>query len=477
MRYKTLTQLRQQLDDQRLSAVELCQETLALINDDPTNAVISTCDALALAQAESADNHIDGHSRNNNNALLGIPVIYKDNFNVKDYPTTCASRILQNHISVYDATVVDLMQQQGSLSIAKANMDEFAMGSTNETSTFGAVSNPFNDKHCTGGSSGGSAAAVANGLVPVSFGTDTGGSVRQPAALCGVVGLKPTYGRLSRFGIVAFGSSFDQPGIFSHTAEDAAIVLSATAHYDDKDSTSVNVAGDNYSERINQPLHGKKVGVVNALFERIDDKSIQRRLQGALDTYQQQGIELVDVELPDPQLCVAAYYVLSSSECSSNLSRFDGVRYGYRSPNSDDLQALYTRSRSEGFGTEVKRRILLGTFALSSGYYDAYYRKAQKMRRAILNQFNRCFEQVDSILLPTSLSTAPALGRDFDYNDDMCTITANLAGLPAISHPVGFADDGLPVGLQIIGKHFAEGTLLNMTHRFQLETDFHLIHP
>lgn len=473
MYYQTLTQLRQQLDNKDISASELVATTLNMLADDDHNAVLSTCEPLAKQQAEAADKAIAAGKQH---ALLGIPIIYKDNFNVKGYPTTCASKMLQEHRSVYDASVVDLMHQQGSITVGKANMDEFAMGSTNETSAFGAVNNPFNSKHCSGGSSGGSAAVVAAGLVPVAFGSDTGGSVRQPAAFCGVVGLKPTYGRLSRFGIVAFGSSFDQPGIFAHTAADVAVALTATAHHDPKDSTSVDIAGDDYLSRLNAPLAGKKIGVVQSLFERVRGQAMQSRYQDALKIYADLGAEFIDIDLPDPELSVAAYYILSSCECSSNLSRFDGVRYGYRSSHSQDLNDLYTNSRSQGFGAEVKRRILLGTFALSAGYMDAYYGKAQKMRRAILNQFQQSFEQVDSILLPTALSTAPQLGQDFDYNDDMCTITANLAGLPAISHSVGLAD-GLPVGLQIIGKHFAEAELLNMTQQFQSASDFHLLHP
>lgn len=473
MHFQTIKQLREQLDNKQFSAKELAQSTLELLAKDTHNAILSRCEDIALAQANQADAAL---AESQHNLLQGIPVIYKDNFNIKGSTTTCASKILENHQSVFDATVVDLMQQQGAISIAKANMDEFAMGSTNENSAFGAVTNPFNTAHCTGGSSGGSAAVVAAGLVPIAFGSDTGGSVRQPAAFCGIVGLKPTYGRLSRYGIVAFGSSFDQPGIFSHTAEDAAIALTATAYHDPKDSTSVKQANENYLTSLEQSLQGKKVGLVRDLFDRVRDSEAQARYDEAITTYQKLGVEFVDIDLPDPELCVAAYYVLSSSECSTNLSRFDGVRYGYRSPNSEDLNALYTNTRTEGFGAEVKRRILLGTFALSAGYFDAYYVKAQKMRRAILNQFTSRFEQVDSIMLPTSLITAPKLGQDFDYNDDMCTITANLAGLPAISHPVGFAN-GLPVGLQIIGKHFAEGNLLNMTHQYQSQTDFHQTHP
>ncbi len=473
VQFKTLVELRQLLDDKKLSAEELSKEVLLTTKADQSGAILSICDDLATAQAQQADKLL---AEGKNHALLGLPIIYKDNFNIKNYPTTCASKMLENHISVYDATVVDLMQRQGSVSIAKANMDEFAMGSTNENSAFGHVKNPFNANHCTGGSSGGSAAVVASGLVPVSFGSDTGGSVRQPAAFCGVLGLKPTYGRLSRFGVVAFGSSFDQPGIFSRTAQDAAITLSAVAHHDSKDSTSVNQPTGDYLGGLSESLKGKKVGLVKSLFDRVGDSEVQARYQEAIEAYQKLGVEFVDVELPDPELCVAAYYILSSSECSSNLSRFDGVRYGYRSDNVKDLNDLYTASRSEGLGAEVKRRILLGTFALSAGYFDAYYVKAQKMRRAILNQFKENFAKVDSIILPTSLSTAPGLGKDFDYNDDMCTITANLAGLPAVSHSVGLAN-GLPVGLQIIGRHFAEDKLLNMVHQFESVTDFHQLTP
>jgi len=474
MKFKTLRELRQLLDKRSLSVGELCQETLSAIESDKINAFLNSCSDSAKAQAQAQTSAIDANA--SQSPLTGIPVAYKDNFNIKGYPTSCASKMLEKHVSVYDATVVDSMQQAGAISIGKTNMDEFAMGSTNENSAFGHVANPFNPKHCTGGSSGGSAAAVASGLVALAFGTDTGGSVRQPAAFCGITGLKPTYGRISRFGIVAFASSFDQAGIFARTAEDVAVVLSVAAHHDTKDSTSVNIKTHDYLGSINQSLTGKKVGVVKSLFERIGDNDIQKRYQQALDLYQQQGVQFIDVELPDPELCVAAYYVLSSSECSSNLSRFDGVRYGYRSDRSQDLNALYSNTRSEGFGAETKRRILLGTFALSAGYFDAYYVKAQKMRRAILNQFQQTLAKVDTILLPSSLTTAPKLGQDFDYNDDMCTITANLAGLPAISHPIGLAH-GLPVGLQIIGKHFDEAGILNMAHQFQSVSDFHLLRP
>ncbi len=467
IRYKNIKALRQLLDDKAISAEQLVDAALAAAHSDDSNAVLHCADDIARAQAR-ADLP--------NTLLAGIPIIYKDNFNVIDTPTTCASKMLANYRSTFDATVVDLMQQQGAISLAKANMDEFAMGSTNETSAFGAVHNPFNAGHCTGGSSGGSAAVVANGLVPVAFGSDTGGSVRQPAAFCGVLGLKPTYGRLSRFGLVAFGSSFDQPGIFARCAEDVAIALTATAHYDPKDSTSVQRAGEDYLSALGQSLKGKKVGVVRSLFARVADSEMRARYDEALKVYQDLGVTFVDVDLPDPELCVAAYYVLSSSECSANLSRFDGVRYGYRAQAPEDLNDLYTRSRTEGLGDEVKRRILLGTFALSAGYFDAYYVKAQKMRRAILNDLQATFADVDVIALPTSLTTAPLLGKDADYNDDMCTITANLAGFPAISHPVGLAK-GLPVGMQLIGKHFAEGELLNLCEQFATQTTHHQLRP
>ncbi len=368
------------------------------------------------------------------------------------------------------------MQNQGSISIAKANMDEFAMGSTNENSAFGAVLNPFNSKYCSGGSSGGSAAAVASGLSPVAFGTDTGGSVRQPASFCGIVGLKPTYGRVSRFGIVAFGSSFDQAGIFTRDAYDSAAVLSTIAHYDDKDSTSVNIASENYLDNINNDLKGKKIGLVKDLFDRVQDSEAQKCFENSINEYKKLGVEFVDIELPNPEICVSAYYILSSSECSTNLSRYDGVRYGHRSEKTEDLDALYLNSRTEGFGDEVKNRILLGTFALSAGYFDAYYVKAQKMRRYILNHFLELYKNIDAIMLPTSLITAPQIGKEFNYNDDMCTITANLAGLPAASFPIGFAS-GLPVGMQIIGKHFGEKCILNTIHKYQQVTNFHNITP
>ncbi|MPV86426.1 Asp-tRNA(Asn)/Glu-tRNA(Gln) amidotransferase subunit GatA [Ostreibacterium oceani] len=476
LRHKTITELHTLLRDNKLSVAELTQETLKHIKTDPHNAILSTCEGIMPMTTDATNAAQQQFSAGDASPLTGIPIIYKDNFNITGTLTTCASNMLANYRSVYTATVVERMQATGSISIAKANMDEFAMGSTNENSAFGAVNNPFNPAHCAGGSSGGSAAAVASGLAPVAFGSDTGGSVRQPAAFCGVTGLKPTYGRLSRFGVIAFASSFDQPGIFSKTAADCATVLAATAAHDDKDSTSVKRETDDYVGQLGNAVQGKTIGLVRDLFDRVQSAEAQARYEDAIRQYEKLGVTFIDVELPNPELCVAAYYILSSSECSSNLSRYDGVRYGHRSVHSDDLNALYTASRTEGFGPEVKRRILLGTFALSAGYYDAYYLKAQKMRRVILNRFNELFENIDSILLPTSLITAPKLGQDFDYNDDMCTISANLAGLPAISHPIGLAN-GLPVGIQLIGKHFAEANLLNLVHQFQQQSDFHLLIP
>lgn len=470
MKNSIIYSLNQELKAKKVSPSELVEETVKRTSTHKNlNCILSVSPDKAKTQAASLDNDFT-------QLLAGIPVLYKANFNSTGDITNCASKMLENYRSPYNATVVEHMESAGALTIGKANMDEFAMGSTNENSAFGAVLNPFNLAHCAGGSSGGSAAAVAADLVNVAFGSDTGGSVRQPAAFCGVTGLKPTYGRISRYGVVAFASSFDQPGIFARSASDVAITLAQVAHYDGKDSTSVEKANEDYSKALDHSLQGVKLGVVKNLFAKVSDSAMQKSYQEALATYQKLGVQLVDVELPSPELAVAAYYVLSSSECSSNLSRFDGVRYGYRSENTENLEALYVNSRSEGFGAEVKRRILLGTFALSTGYYDAYYLKAQKMRRAILNHLNETFTQVDAIVLPTSLITAPKLGEEFDYNDDMCTITANLAGLPALSHPLALAN-GLPVGLQLVGKHFAEGQILNLAHQFQLQTDFHTVKP
>lgn len=475
MFFKSISALQQGLADKQYSVAEMVNTLLKKANENSDNALLYVMNDLAKADAAKIEAELDQLSVGKH--LFAVPLIYKDNFNVLNTPTTCASKMLANYHSPFDATVVSQVKQAGAIGIGKANMDEFAMGSTNENSAFGAVKNPFDYTRVTGGSSGGSAAVVASGLVPVAFGTDTGGSVRQPAAFCGVLGLKPTYGALSRYGIVAFGSSFDQPGIFSRNAYDAALVLNATLHYDAKDSTSVQAPKAlDYTADLNAPLRGKKIGVVNDLFARVRNAKASALYEAALKIYRDQGAELIEVALPNPELCVAAYYVLSSCECSSNLSRFDGVRYGHRSTHSQDLNDMYVHSRTEGFGAEVKRRILLGTFALSAGFFDAYYVKAQKMRREILNQFNACFAQVDIIALPSALDIAPKLAEDFDYSDDMCTITANLAGLPAVSHPVGLAD-GMPIGLQLIGKHFAEAELLNAIHIFEQHNDSHLLQP
>jgi aspartyl-tRNA(Asn)/glutamyl-tRNA(Gln) amidotransferase subunit A len=404
--------------------------------------------------------------------------VQKDIFCTEGVKTSCGSKMLDNFISPYDATVVERLKQAGAVSLGKANMDEFAMGSSNETSYYGPVRNPWDKARVPGGSSGGSAAAVAARLAVAATGTDTGGSIRQPAALCGITGLKPTYGRVSRYGMIAFASSLDQAGPMTRSAEDAAILLQAMAGFDPKDSTCADQPVPDYSASLNEPLQGLKIGLPREYFGEGLESDIAASIQGAIDQYKQLGAEVIDISLPNTGLAVPTYYVVAPAECSSNLSRFDGVRFGYRCDDPKDLEDLYKRSRGEGFGAEVKRRILIGTYALSAGYYDAYYLKAQKTRHLISDDFKRAFETVDVIMGPTSPTTAFALGEKTDdpvtmYLNDIYTIATNLAGLPGISIPVQPVN-GLPVGLQIIGNYFNEGKLLNLAHRFQTETDWHL---
>jgi aspartyl-tRNA(Asn)/glutamyl-tRNA(Gln) amidotransferase subunit A len=386
--------------------------------------------------------------------------------------------MLDNFISPYDATVVERLKQVGAVSLGKANMDEFAMGSSNETSYYGPVRNPWDKSRVPGGSSGGSAAAVAARLAVAATGTDTGGSIRQPAALCGITGLKPTYGRVSRYGMIAFASSLDQAGPMTRSAADAAILLQAMAGFDPKDSTCADQPVPDYTATLNEPLQGLKIGLPREYFGEGLETNIAASIEGAIDQYKRLGAEIIDISLPNTGLAIPTYYVVAPAECSSNLSRFDGVRFGYRCEDPKDLEDLYKRSRGEGFGAEVKRRILIGTYALSAGYYDAYYLKAQKTRHLISDDFKRAFETVDVIMGPTSPTTAFALGEKTDnpvtmYLIDIYTIATNLAGLPAISIPVQPVN-GLPVGLQIIGNYFNEAKLLNVAHRFQVETDWHL---
>ncbi len=410
----------------------------------------------------------------------GLPIAYKDIFCMEGVETTCASRMLQGFVPPYTATVVARLQQAGFSSLGMLNMDEFAMGSSNEHSIYGPCRNPWNTDRVAGGSSGGSAAAVAAGLTPVALGTDTGGSIRQPAAFCGVTGIKPTYGRASRYGIVAYASSLDQAGVLARTAQDCAWVLEQMCGHDPRDSTSLDEPVPAWSEQLDTSMEGVKIGVVRQWQSEAVEEGVRETVVGALRVLKDLGAELVEVDLPELEWSIPAYYVIASAECSSNLSRYDGVRYGYRCESPRDLQDLYSRSRSEGFGEEVKRRILLGTFALSAGYYDAYYRKAQQVRRRIHDAFRRVFRQVDILAGPTTPTTAFAIGSVKDpvtmYQEDINTVAVNLAGLPGMSIPCGFSD-GMPVGLQLVAPHLQEQRLLAAGHQYQLQTDWHLQMP
>jgi len=471
-----VTELAAALRAREVSSVELTEAFLARIarHQGELNAFISITAEGALAQAAAADERLrtDGAP-----PLTGVPIAHKDIFCTREVKTTCGSRMLANFVSPYDATVVERLRAAGVVMLGKTNMDEFAMGSSNETSFFGPVRNPWDTSRVPGGSSGGSAAAVAARLAPAATATDTGGSIRQPAALCGVTGIKPTYGRVSRYGMIAFASSLDQGGLITISAEDAALLLGAMAGFDERDSTSVELPVPDYAAALDQPLKGLKIGLVKEFFDEGLDGAIKQHLLAALEVLRAQGALLKDVSLPSLPLSVPTYYVVATAECSSNLARFDGVRYGYRCENPRDLLDLYQRSRGEGFGAEVKRRIMTGTYVLSAGYYDAFYLKAQRVRQLISNDFERAFHEVDVLIGPTTPTTAFELGAKSGdpvtmYLNDIYTIGANLAGLPAMSVPCGLAQD-LPVGMQIIGPHFAEERLLNVAHRYQRETDWH----
>ena len=409
-------------------------------------------------------------------SLLGIPLIHKDIFCTDGVRTSCGSRMLDNFVAPYDATVVTLLKKAGAVMLGKSNMDEFAMGSSNETSFYGAVKNPWDRSRVPGGSSGGSAAATAARLAPFATGTDTGGSIRQPAALTGVTGIKPTYGRVSRYGMIAFASSLDQAGVFARSAADAAIALQSIAGFDPKDSTSVDAPVPDYQKSLSTPIRGLKIGLLKEFFEGLEGRNAAL-IQNAVNVYRALGAETVEVSLPNLPLSVPTYYVVAPAECSSNLSRFDGVRFGYRCEQPKDLLDLYMRSRGEGFGAEVKRRIMTGTYVLSAGYFDAYYLKAQKVRQRITDDFRTAFERVDLLIGPTTPTPAFGIGAKIDdpvtmYLNDIYTIGANLAGLPGISLPCGYIDR-LPMGLQLIGPHFAEARMLSAAHQFQQSTDWH----
>jgi len=480
MHQKTLVELSADLQKGSCSSEELTRACLDRISkyDGELNSFVTVVEQQALAAAQAADARIKAGTAG---PLTGIPFAHKDIFCTLGVKTSCGSKMLDNFIAPYDATVTRKLLEAGAVMVGKTNMDEFAMGSSNETSFYGAVKNPWDAATVPGGSSGGSAAAVAARLVPASTGTDTGGSIRQPAALCGITGIKPTYGRVSRYGMIAFASSLDQGGAFTRTAEDAAVMLGAMAGFDPNDSTSVDRPVDDYISGLNAPLQGLKIGLPKEYFGEGLDAGVAAAIEASLDEYRKLGATLVDISLPNTHLSVPAYYVVAPAECSSNLSRFDGVRFGYRASEPKDLEDLYTRSRGEGFGDEVKRRILVGTYALSAGYYDAYYLQAQKVRRLIRDDFLRAFGQVDVIMGPTAPSVAFRLGEKADdpvsmYLSDIYTIAVNLAGLPAMSIPAGFSD-GLPVGLHVVGNYFEEARLLNVGHRFQQATDWHTHSP
>ena len=473
----TLTQLAAGLRARKFSSVELVRAYLERIeaSQPALNAFVSVTRDQALAAAAAADRDI---AAGRGGALAGVPIAPKDLFCTAGVRTTCGSRMLDNFVSPYDATVVAKLKAAGAITLGKLNMDEFAMGSSNETSYYGPVRNPWNTDFVPGGSSGGSAAAVAARLVPGATATDTGGSIRQPAALCGITGIKPTYGRVSRYGMIAFASSLDQGGVLTASAQDAALMLREMAGFDPNDSTSVDTPVPDYVAELDAPLSGVKVGLIKEFVDEGLDRENEQRIREALGVLERLGATLREVSLP---LSVPAYYVVAPAECSSNLARYDGVRFGHRCKDPRDLQDLYRRSRGEGFGAEVKRRIMTGTYVLSAGYYDAYYLKAQRVRQLIAADFKRAFGEVDVLVGPTSPTAAFPIGaKTADpitmYLNDIYTIGANLAGLPAMSIPCGFVG-GLPVGLQIVGPHFGEARILNVAHRYQLETDWHRKSP
>ena len=475
MHTKSLSQLSLGLQTGEFSSVELTQAFIKRIKQhQDLNAYITITEELALQNAQLADTRIANKKAD---ALTGIPVAQKDIFCTLDVKTTCGSKMLDNFISPYNATIIEKFNQVGAVMLGKLNMDEFAMGSSNETSYYGAVKNPWDTNKVPGGSSGGSGAVVAARLAAYATGTDTGGSIRQPAALCGITGLKPTYGRVSRYGMIAYASSLDQGGPMTHSAEDAAIVLQTMAGFDPKDSTSVDLPVPDYSVNLNQPLKGLKIGLPKEFFSADLNAAMATKLSEAIDEYRKLGAEIKEVSMPNLKLAIPAYYVIAPAECSANLSRFDGVRFGHRCENPVDLTDLYTRSRGEGFGKEVKRRILMGTYALSTGYYDAYYVKAQKIRRLISDDFKRALTEVDVIMGPVTPTPAFGIGEKMSdpvemYLSDIYTIAINLAGLPAISIPAGFIND-MPIGLQVIGNYFTEAHLLNIAHQYQQVTDWH----
>jgi aspartyl-tRNA(Asn)/glutamyl-tRNA(Gln) amidotransferase subunit A len=478
--HKTIAELSHDLQNKKISSVELTQDFLKRIKqyDKKLNSFITVTEEQALADAIRADEKL---AKGDAHCLTGIPIAQKDIFCTQGVKTSCGSKMLDNFISPYDATVIERFKNAGTILLGKTNMDEFAMGSSNETSFYGPVKNPWDLQRVAGGSSGGSAAAVAAYLAPGATGTDTGGSIRQPAALCGISGIKPTYGRVSRYGMIAYASSLDQGGPMAKTAEDLALMLNVMAGFDERDSTSIDHPVADYTKTLNDSIQGLRIGLPKEYFEAGLASDIEKGIQNAIKEYEKLGATVHEISLPNMKLSIPAYYVIAPAECSSNLARYDGVRYGYRCHNPKDLEDLYKRSRSEGFGSEVTRRIMIGTYALSAGYYDAYYLKAQKIRGLIRQDFREAFNQVDVIMGPTSPEVAFKLGEKTDdpismYLSDIYTIAINLAGLPGMSIPAGFVNN-LPIGLQLVGNVFQEARLLNMAHSYQKVTDWHTRTP
>ncbi len=473
---KSVAQLAAMLKNKEVSAVEVATRFLARMGGNPHTAFLDVNSEVTLAQARASDNKIAAGTAG---PLEGVPIAHKDIFVTKDFATTAGSKILQDYRSPFDATVVTRLRDAGMVTLGKLNCDEFAMGSANENSAYGAVTNPWDTTRIPGGSSGGSAAAVAARLSPAATGTDTGGSIRQPAAFCGITGIKPTYGRASRYGMVAFASSLDQAGPMARSAEDCALLLSAMCGPDlDRDSTSLNVAKEDFSRTLMQPLQGMRVGIPTEFFGDGLASDVRSAIEVALKQLQTLGASLVPIALPRTELSIPVYYIIAPAEASSNLSRFDGVKFGHRAKEFADLASMYEKTRSEAFGQEVKRRIMIGAYVLSHGYYDAYYLQAQKIRRMIADDFQQAFHQCDVIAGPVAPTTAWKLGDKSDdplanYLADIFTLPASLAGLPGMSMPVGFGESGMPVGMQLIGNYLQESKLLNVAHQYQLHTNHH----
>ena len=476
IKYKTIKEIKAMISNKEISNVEIVSEVFKNISENEhLNAFITLNEEHSIKKAAYLDNNPSDL------ALSGIPIAQKDLFCTKGLRTTCGSNILNNFIPPYSATVIENLENAGCISVGKTNMDEFAMGSSNETSFFGNVQNPWGENLVPGGSSGGSAAVVAAGIVPAASGTDTGGSIRQPASLCGITGLKPTYGRISRWGMIAFASSLDQAGPMARSAEDCALILNEMCSHDEKDTTSLDENIPDFQKHLNESLKGKKIGIVKDLDLSSLDNEIVKVYEDSLNEFTSLGAKLVDITLPNLSLSVPTYYVIAPAECSSNLSRFDGVKFGRRSENPKNLEELYVQTRSEGFGDEVKRRILIGSYVLSAGYYDAYYKKAQQVRRLIKNDFDSAFTKVDVIMTPTTRGTAFEMGSKGSdpiqmYLEDLFTISANLAGLPAMSLPNGTINNR-PLGLQIIGNFLDESSILNFAHMYQNVTNWHMHTP